>query len=339
MSYCLVGYNAQNHPSVESAIKANELFSSTSTVDAIQMRAGVYDLAEVFGVFYDLVGHTGFEFGVQDEHGTFITFQEIEAGMADEPHSDPDIIIEQIGVQKLAEWHLQKDITVKMSLSDDSYKCLGISTSHLSAADQCLLGRLAENSHMVFNRDFGWLIKLYDEHDANLALINSIHGTQTITDQLADIVKMSLAAGYRMIEVDADADATCYHGLKVYSDGDGGKEVVTVCEPVAQLTEEEKRKMAFNSVSEIRMQGFNFTQVTNHAHYGKALCDTEQCWPVIVYKDNLLSFVPWKSDEDGINVVVVEHEVPDGGSSSKRINDVTTEKLTEVVIGLLEICE
>ena len=101
---------------------------------------------------------------------------------------------------------------IELISSDDQYKCIAISTIHLNEHCKSALSALAAHTNMVFERDTGWFVKLYDELEYNLEMPNSAcYELGEIPSQLATIYSAALSAGYRMIEFDSEAEA--YNGF------------------------------------------------------------------------------------------------------------------------------
>ncbi len=95
--------------------------------------------------------------------------------------------------------------THELYTSEDQYKCIALSTSHLDKDSCKALEELSDNSHMVFERDTGWFVKLYDELDYNLELPSGGRNIDKFPSQLTKIYTSALSAGFRMIEFDQDA--------------------------------------------------------------------------------------------------------------------------------------
>jgi hypothetical protein len=92
--------------------------------------------------------------------------------------------------------------------SIDQYKTVGISVDHISEADRDSLSELAadESCGMILERDTGWFIKLYEDIDSNNRYL--------ISEGLKSLLESCLKAGYRMIEIDCDAQT--YENLPTY---------------------------------------------------------------------------------------------------------------------------
>lgn len=99
-------------------------------------------------------------------------------------------------------------IEKELAATEDNYKVIGISTCHLSKADQVSLDELAqdEQCNMVMKRDTGWFVKLYEEKEYN--------DGHAVSDNLKALLGFCFNAGYRMIEFDADASQ--YEYLTLY---------------------------------------------------------------------------------------------------------------------------
>ena len=61
-------------------------------------------------------------------------------------------------------------------IHQDQYKCIGLSTSHLTQYDKdTLTNTAATDCGMIMERDTGYFIKLYCEKQLVLALENLLH--------------------------------------------------------------------------------------------------------------------------------------------------------------------
>jgi len=82
----------------------------------------------------------------------------------------------------------------------ETYRAIALSTAHLSGSDIQLLEKLSEDSEewMVFNREPGFLLKLYDEIEHNL------NHSYSVT--LNVIITMASLDGVRLIEFDRDVE-------------------------------------------------------------------------------------------------------------------------------------
>lgn len=89
---------------------------------------------------------------------------------------------------------------VELSVTSDAYKCIGISTKHLTKVCIESLNIASDDSenNMVMARDSGFFIKLYDEEEYNEKM--------PLSSNLLNIIKQCHLAKYRMIEFDADAE-------------------------------------------------------------------------------------------------------------------------------------
>lgn len=87
----------------------------------------------------------------------------------------------------------------KLMCAEDQYKVIGISTAHLTMDDKSLLSHLAQrdDTSMCMERDTGFFIKLYDEL--------TCYEESTYSENILNIVKLAIEAGFRMIEFDGDA--------------------------------------------------------------------------------------------------------------------------------------
>ena len=82
-------------------------------------------------------------------------------------------------------------------LKQESYKTVCISTGDITERD---IGMLEESdSNMVMSRDTGFFLKLYEERESNMEEFGGV------SLRLLSIIQAAHGAGYRMIEIDADA--------------------------------------------------------------------------------------------------------------------------------------
>lgn len=81
----------------------------------------------------------------------------------------------------------------------EEYKCVAVSTMHLTNSDRSYLEALAHNreQNMVMSRRTGWLIKLYEDVEQN--------DDALFSDRLVLIIRWAHHYGYRMIELDEAA--------------------------------------------------------------------------------------------------------------------------------------
>ena len=86
-----------------------------------------------------------------------------------------------------------------LAATRDQYKTLCINAAHIPYEEHEALSRLGDDSdcNMIFRRDTGWFIKLYDEAEYN----NNYEG---LGEAFSNILNAALKAGYRMIEIDLD---------------------------------------------------------------------------------------------------------------------------------------
>lgn len=90
----------------------------------------------------------------------------------------------------------------KMLEERDQYACIAVSTAALTHDDERLLDWLiGEHDNMVFSRDTGYLVKLYEEPEANL--LCKVDKNNYNIDK---VLLAALSAGYRMVEFDRDAE-------------------------------------------------------------------------------------------------------------------------------------
>lgn len=91
----------------------------------------------------------------------------------------------------------------------EEYKCICISTGHLTDTDRAALTALTDDPdcNMVMKRDYGWFIKLYSEQN-----ISEDYGHMSESFQL--IIRQAINHGYCLIEF--DCDASTYSSLPYY---------------------------------------------------------------------------------------------------------------------------
>lgn len=88
-----------------------------------------------------------------------------------------------------------------VKVTEDQFRCIGVSTAHLTEDCKQALS-FATHSNMVFERDTGWIVKLYDEDKYNHEM--------PLTPRIKSIMKTALKAGFRMIEFDGAAQEHDY---------------------------------------------------------------------------------------------------------------------------------
>jgi hypothetical protein len=93
----------------------------------------------------------------------------------------------------------------------EQYKCIAISTGHLSPDDLGRLHRIvsAGNCNMVMERDTGFFVKLYG---VNVDVPEHFLG---MSDHFNDLLRQVALAGYLLVEFDCDAQV--YSCLPVFS--------------------------------------------------------------------------------------------------------------------------
>jgi hypothetical protein len=111
----------------------------------------------------------------------------------------------------------QAALVDELNESEDSYRCLGVSTGHLSSKDCEIFSENAQElSHgtdhygyqmkkhnMLMQRDTGWFLKLYEGYRWELnATAPHLKGLSRSAMQL---IEAAFLAGYRLIEFDCDA--------------------------------------------------------------------------------------------------------------------------------------
>jgi hypothetical protein len=80
--------------------------------------------------------------------------------------------------------------------SPEQYRTIIINTAHLSATGKAALDQRSVDGEcdMVFKRDTGWLVKLFDDPECN----------QYQNNDLNALLALVLAGGYHMIDFDGD---------------------------------------------------------------------------------------------------------------------------------------
>lgn len=291
MSYHnLVTFNAMQYADYNEACKHGATYCTPSTVDAMSCRSGMYDIEEVCRTLLEAAGcETDFLFGVVADNGEFVTLNAITTMMGEEDfcNAEPDEVIDNLAnLQKYAGDRRALALE-SMGQSIDAYNCIGINTSHLSTMAQSDLNGLAHTSEMIFARDTGWFVKLYDDVESNNEMFKD-------SAELQYIAELALASEHRMIEF--DGDAAYYDGLPKFDNEMG--EVVHfeagqhIPEDVqkdlvsdqklsdedkdAILTEAWNAAQTFNAIS-----GFRFSVMTKRAFFDRQPLGTKE-WPVIV---------------------------------------------------------
>jgi hypothetical protein len=78
----------------------------------------------------------------------------------------------------------------------ESYKCLAISTAHITKLDSNRLSDLSGTSSMIFKRETGFFMKLYEG--------SSLNCKKQYSKELNKIIRWAIKNDYRMIEIDCD---------------------------------------------------------------------------------------------------------------------------------------
>lgn len=96
--------------------------------------------------------------------------------------------------------YLNQEVIMKKE-NFESYRCLCLSTAHLTKNDVGVLEELAgkKADQMIFERDSGFFIKLYEESEYNQR--------EGMSAGYHKIIEYALAKGFRMIEFDCDVEA------------------------------------------------------------------------------------------------------------------------------------
>ena len=93
--------------------------------------------------------------------------------------------------------------TLTEKLIASEYKAVAISTADVPQHDMNNLKHM--DSGMVMERDTGFFIKLYEEPEYNVLEF------QHLTFRLNTILQQAHYLGYRMVEIDCDADPVMGH--------------------------------------------------------------------------------------------------------------------------------
>lgn len=107
------------------------------------------------------------------------------------------------GHERIANWdgylHYEMTPVSKARYHEDTYKCIAVSTGHLSVLDREKLDFRANDNDdpMVMARSYGWFLKLYPDAEPNQ--------DSTFSPEFQRLVQTCFEAGYRMIEFDGDA--------------------------------------------------------------------------------------------------------------------------------------
>lgn len=82
----------------------------------------------------------------------------------------------------------------------EEYKCTAVNTGVLTAADKHMLGIESTRYGMILERDTGWFMKLFEEHEY------MVEQAQKFGERAMGIIIAAHMSGYRMIEFDIDAN-------------------------------------------------------------------------------------------------------------------------------------
>ena len=94
-------------------------------------------------------------------------------------------------------------LTLTDKLIKSEYKAVAISTADVPPHDMHNLKHM--DSGMVMERDTGFFIKLYEEPEYNMQEF------QNLTFRLNTILQQAHYLGYRMVEIDCDAEPVMGH--------------------------------------------------------------------------------------------------------------------------------
>ncbi len=90
-----------------------------------------------------------------------------------------------------------------LAINPEYNKAVCVSTAHISIQSSLALSKLSKSNDMIHSREFGYIIKLFEDLPDNLSY-------QGVDDSLNTVIKMAHKAGFRLLEIDADA--------KIYDD-------------------------------------------------------------------------------------------------------------------------
>ena len=84
----------------------------------------------------------------------------------------------------------------------EQYKCLALSTAHLTKKDAALLSDLSSIDPMVMSRDTGFFIKLYDDQGGG----DDLNYKGGYSPDLRRVISYAISHGHRLIEFDNDVE-------------------------------------------------------------------------------------------------------------------------------------
>lgn len=103
-----------------------------------------------------------------------------------------------------ADYHKERKMIENMQNdTPESYKCLAVSTAHLTDRDKRALSSLAGEDQMIFERDCGYFIKLYEPAERGDDDLNYREG---LSHYFKNLIEYAVNKGYRMIEFDRDVE-------------------------------------------------------------------------------------------------------------------------------------
>lgn len=272
--YNLVIFNAMQYADYDEACKHDATYVTTSTVDAMSCRSGMYDIEEVCRTLLQAAGcENDFLFGVEDDNGEFVTLGAITTMMGEEDfcNAEPDEVIDNLAnLQKYAGDRRALALE-SMGQSIDAYNCIGINIAHLSTMAQSVLNGLAHTSEMIFARDTGWFVKLYDDVESNNEMFKD-------SPELQYIAELALASEHRMIEF--DGDAAHYLGLPQF-DNEMGEDLVSD-QKLSKDDEDAIHAVAWGAAQTFNtVSGFRFSVMAENVLFDRQPLGTKG-WPAIV---------------------------------------------------------
>jgi hypothetical protein len=97
-----------------------------------------------------------------------------------------------------------------LASTEEQYKTLGVSTSHILLKDHDVLTELAasKNVNMITERETGWFVKLYDDAQQNAQYPN-------MSEHFNAVLTAAFNAGFRMVEF--DVDVTLHDDMPIFN--------------------------------------------------------------------------------------------------------------------------
>ena len=83
-------------------------------------------------------------------------------------------------------------------MKHEEYKCLCVSTRHITKEDENILNQKAkDNNTMIAERETGYFVKLFEHADDNVY--------SQLSEAFNSVLEYAHVHGYRMVEFDCDA--------------------------------------------------------------------------------------------------------------------------------------